>query len=114
MSSNPGLALLAPLFAAQLDSIAVVLKDTAARVESIKAAAARAAEVETPAIPQPVETPAPDPDRDDPDRVVTLAEASHLSSLSIDTLRRKHRVKFIQLSARRLGMRRRDALNLSG
>jgi hypothetical protein len=32
--------------------------------------------------------------------------------VSIDTLRRKHRDKFIQLSTRRYGMRRRDALLL--
>ena len=72
----------------------------------------KAAEVKTPPIPQPVETPAPDPDRDDPDRIVTLAEAARLSSLSIDTLRRNHRDKFIRLSERRYGMRRRDVLLL--
>jgi hypothetical protein len=110
MSSS--LALLSPLFTAQLDSIALVLKDAAARVEAIKAAA-QAAEVDTPPTSPAIETPAHDPDRDDPNRVVTLAEASRLSSLSIDTLRRKHRGKFIRLSERRLGMRRGDALNLS-
>jgi|SRR6516162_1683207 hypothetical protein len=113
MSPNPSLALLAPLLAAQLDGLAVVLKDATARIETIKAAA-QAAEVKTLPIPQPVETPAHDPDRDDLDRVVTLAEASHLSSLSIDTLRRKHRAKFVRLSERRFGMRKRDALMLSG
>jgi hypothetical protein len=110
MSSNSSLALLAPLLTAQLDSIAVVLKDTAARIETIKAAAAQAAEVATP--PQPVETSAPDPDRDDPNRIVSLREAARLSSLSIDTLRRRHRGKFVQLSERRFGMRKRDALLL--
>jgi hypothetical protein len=113
MSSNPGLALLAPLLTAQLDRLAVALKDAAARIETIRAAA-QAADGETPPIPQPVETPAYDPDRDDPNRIVTLAEASRLSSLSIDTLRRRHRGKFVQLSERRFGMRRRDALMLSG
>jgi len=112
MSSNSSLALLVPLLM-QLDSIAVVLKDTTARIEAIRAAA-QAAEVKTPPIPQPVETPAPDPDRDDPDRIVTLAEGSRLSSLSVDTLRRRHRNKFIRLSERRFGMRKRDALMLSG
>jgi len=110
MSSNSSLALLVPLLM-QLDSIAVVLKDTTARIEAIRAAA-QAAEVKTPPIPQPVETPAPDPDRDDPDRIVTLAEGSRLSS--VDTLRRRHRNKFIRLSERRFGMRKRDALMLSG
>ena|SRR5215469_509181 len=116
MSSNSNLTLLAPLVTAQLDGLAVVLKDAAVRLETIKAAAAQAAERETDRIEQPVERssePASEP-KDDPDRVVTLAEASHLSSLSIDTLRRKHRGKFIQLSERRWGMRRRDALMLSG
>ena len=111
MSSNSSLALLAPLLSMQLDGLAVALKDAAARIETIRAAA-RAAEVETWPIPQPVETPAPEPDRDDPDRIVTLAEASRLSSLSIDTLRRRHRGKFVQLSERRFGMRKRDALML--
>jgi hypothetical protein len=109
------LALLAPLFTSQLDGLAVVLKDAAARIETIKAAA-QAAERETARTEQPVERTSEHESepQDDPDRVVTLAEASRLSSLSIDTLRRKHRSKFIQLSERRLGMRRRDALNLSG
>jgi hypothetical protein len=104
MSSNPSLA--------QLDSIAVVLKDAADRIEAIRAAA-QVAGRETALAVQPVETPARDRGpRDDPDRIVTLAEASRLSSLSIDTLRRKHRNKFVQLSERRFGMRRRDALML--
>jgi hypothetical protein len=113
MSSNQSLALLAPLLTAQLDSIAVVLKDTAARIETIKTAAQAAAR-ETARAEQPVKrTPEPEP-KDDPDRVVTLAEASRLSSLSVDTLRRRHRSKFVQLSERRFGMRKRDALMLSG
>ena len=82
MSSNSNLTLLAPLVTAQLDGLAVVLKDAAVRLETIKAAAAQAAERETDRIEQPVERssePASEP-KDDPDRVVTLAEASHLSS----------------------------------
>jgi hypothetical protein len=111
MSSNTS-PLLAPLLTAQLDGLAVALKDTAARIETIKAAA-QAAERETARTEQPVErTPEPEP-KDDPDRIVTLAEASRLSSLSIDTLRRKHRNKFVQLSERRFGIRKRDALMLS-
>jgi hypothetical protein len=115
MSSNPSLALLAPLFTSQLDGLCVVLKDAAARIETIKAAA-QAAERETARTEQSVERSSEheSESKDDPDRVVTLAEASRLSSLSIDTLRRKHRGKFIQLSERRWGMRRRDALMLSG
>src|SRR6516162_3088841 len=105
MSSNPSLALLAPLFTSQLDGLAVVLKDAAARIETIKAAATQAAERETARTEQPVDSQhraraAGEHEselKDDPDRVVTLAEASRLSSLSIDTLRRKHRDKFVQL-----------------
>ncbi len=110
MSSTPSLALLPPLLTAQLDGLAVVLKDAAARIETVKAAA-QAAERETARTQQPVKrTSEHEPD---PNAIVTIGEASRLSSLSIDTLRRKHRSKFIQLSERRYGMRRKDALMLS-
>jgi hypothetical protein len=108
MSSNPGLALLTPLLIAQLDGVAFALKDAADRIEAVRAAA-QVAERK----PAPVKPPERDQiSKDDPDRIVTLAEAARLSSLSIDTLRRKHRDKFIQLSERRFGMRRRDVLLL--
>jgi hypothetical protein len=45
-------------------------------------------------------------------RIVTLEEASRLSSESIDTLRRRHADKIINLSPRRVGMRVRDVLRL--
>jgi hypothetical protein len=45
-------------------------------------------------------------------RVVDLREAARLSSLSRDTLVRRHRDKLIQISNRRLGMRVADALML--
>ena len=114
MSSNSSLALLAPLLTAQLDGLAVVLKDATARLETIKTATAQAAERETPSTPRPAETPVHDPDRDDPDRIISLAEAARLSSLSVYTLRRRFRSKFIRLGARRVGLRRRDVLHLSG
>ncbi len=93
-----------------------VLKDAAARLETIKAAAAQAAERDTARVEQPVDRASQHDSepKDDPDRVVTLTEAARLSSLSTYTLRRRHRDKFIRLSAGRLGMRRRDALMLSG
>jgi hypothetical protein len=47
------------------------------------------------------------------ERIVTLKEAARLSSESIDTLRRRHRDKIIQLSPRRQGMRVKHALMLS-
>jgi hypothetical protein len=112
MSSNSSLALLAPSLATQLDRVAIALKDAADRIEAVRAAAQVAGREPAP-VEQSVETPERDPgSKDDPDRIVTLAEASRLSSLSIDTLRRKHRNKFVQLSERRFGMRRRDALML--
>jgi hypothetical protein len=46
-------------------------------------------------------------------RIIDLKEASRLSGLSIDSLKRHHRSKFIQLSERRCGMRIADALMLS-
>jgi hypothetical protein len=114
MSSSPSLALLAPLLTTQLDGVAIALKDVADRIDAVRAAAQEVAKRETARAEQPVkQTPEYDSDpKDDPDRIVTLAEAAQLSSLSIDTLRRKHRDKFIQLSEHRLGMRRRDALLL--
>jgi hypothetical protein len=43
-------------------------------------------------------------------RIATLPEACHLSSLSEDSLRRYHADKIIRLSPKRSGMRVRDAL----
>jgi len=47
------------------------------------------------------------------ERIVTLDEASRLSSQSVDTLRRRHRDKIIQLTPRRQGMRIKHALMLA-
>jgi hypothetical protein len=47
------------------------------------------------------------------ERIVTLEEASRLSSLSEDSLRRYCGDKIIKLSTRRDGMRVRDALMLA-
>jgi predicted HTH domain antitoxin len=46
-------------------------------------------------------------------RIVSLSEAAQLSGISIDTIKRRHAEKIIQLSPRRLGMRVREALMLS-
>jgi hypothetical protein len=111
MFSNPGSGL--ALLDVQLDGIAAALKEATARIEAAKIAAAQAAKRERARVEQLADqTSEHDPDRDDPERIVPLVEASRLSSLSIDTLRRKHRDKFVQLSERRFGMRRRDALML--
>ena len=44
------------------------------------------------------------------DRVIGLKEAAKLMGISPDTLRRNHSDKILVLSARRRGMRLRDAL----
>jgi hypothetical protein len=44
--------------------------------------------------------------------IITLDQASELSSESKDTIKRNHPDKIIRLSKRRLGMRVRDALRL--
>ena len=46
-------------------------------------------------------------------RIVPLAEAEKLSSLSREALQKHHASKIIQLGGRRLGMRLGDALMLS-
>jgi len=45
-------------------------------------------------------------------RIIPLSEAAQLSGVSVDTLKRRHRNKILELSPRRLGMRVRDALML--
>jgi hypothetical protein len=45
-------------------------------------------------------------------RVVSIEEAASLANMSMDTIRRHHRDKFIKLSPRRIGMRLGDALRL--
>jgi hypothetical protein len=47
------------------------------------------------------------------ERVAPMPEASHLSGLSEDSLRRYYASKIIDLSPRRQGMRVRDALMLN-
>ena len=44
------------------------------------------------------------------DRIITLQEAEKISSLSIDSWKRHHADKVVELSPRRLGVRLRDAL----
>jgi hypothetical protein len=108
--SNANLALLSPM----LDGVAVALKDVANRVDAIRAAA-QVAERE---MARPEQSAKRTPvygsgSSDDPDRIVSIPEAARISSLSVDTLRRRHRDKWIQLSEGRVGMRRRDALMLA-
>jgi len=46
------------------------------------------------------------------EQIVPLQQASKLSSLSVDSLRRNHSEKIIELGPRRDGMRVKDALML--
>jgi hypothetical protein len=46
-------------------------------------------------------------------RIISLSEAAQLSGISIDTIKRRHADKIIELSPRRRGMRMRNALMLS-
>ena len=48
------------------------------------------------------------------ERIITLQEAEKVSSLSINSWKRRHPDKIIELSPRRLGVRLRDALMLRG
>jgi len=46
------------------------------------------------------------------DRIITLQEAERISSLSVDSWKRHHADKIVELSPRRLGVRLGDALML--
>jgi hypothetical protein len=46
------------------------------------------------------------------ERIITILQASNVSTLSEDTIRRRHADKIIKLSPRRDGMKLRDALSL--
>jgi len=54
----------------------------------------------------------PNPTAVELNRIVSLAEASRLSSLSVDTLRDQFSEKIVQLSPKRAGMRVGHALML--
>jgi len=46
------------------------------------------------------------------DRIISVQEAEEVSSLSVDSWKRHHADKLVELSPRRLGVRLRDALML--
>jgi hypothetical protein len=46
------------------------------------------------------------------DRIISMQEAEEVSSLSVDSWKRHHADKLVELSPRRLGVRLRDALML--
>jgi hypothetical protein len=47
------------------------------------------------------------------DRILSLEQAADVSSLSPDTIKRRHADKLVNLSPRRVGIRLRDALMLT-
>lgn len=46
------------------------------------------------------------------ERVLSLKEAAHITSTSIDTLRRNHADRIRKISARRYGMKLRDVISI--
>jgi hypothetical protein len=107
MSATSGLV-------AQLDHLAAVLKEADARIEAAKIAI-KAAGYQAALARQPVKQ-IRERDPEPPEnlnKIVSLKEAAQRSSLSLDSLRRFHRDKFVRLSPRRIGMRLRDVLALT-
>jgi hypothetical protein len=47
------------------------------------------------------------------ERILELSEVEEITSLSIDSIKRHHRDKLVNLSPRRLGMKLRNALAIS-
>ena len=97
---------------AQVEGVAAGLREIGARLETIKATAAAihgGAAHELQALKQTLEH---RNKRDDLDRIIPLKEAADLRGVSVYTLRRRDRDKFVQLSDARFGMRLRDVLML--
>jgi len=109
MSSNPsGLTALD----SQIDSVAAGLREIGARLEVIKTTAAAIHSDAVRELRTLRETLEQRNESDDLDRILPIKEAAKLCGVSADTLFRNHRDKFVQLSERRFGMRKRDALML--
>jgi hypothetical protein len=97
---------------AQIESANAGLREISARLETIKATAAAIhsnATRETEALRETLEL---RNELGNLDQIIPIKEAARLRGVSVDTLCRNHRDKFVQLSERRLGMRRKDALML--
>ena len=98
---------------AQIDTAFAGLQEFGARLEAIKASAAilhsdLTREVE--ALREALET--SNSKDDNPNRLVPLKEAAKLRGVSLDTLKRTSRDKFIKISDSRYAMRLRDVLLL--
>lgn len=109
MSSNPVRGGLAALDA-QIESAAAGLREIGARLETIKVTAAAIHDDATRDLQTLRETLEHHNERDDLDRIVSIKEAAKLRGVSVWTLNRTDREKFIRLSDARFGMRVRDAL----
>jgi hypothetical protein len=97
---------------AQIEGAAAGLREIGARLEAIKATATTIhsdAAHELQALKQTLDH---RNERDDLDRILPLKEAAKRRGVSVDTLRRTDRDKFVQLSQARFGMRLRDVLLL--
>jgi hypothetical protein len=109
MSHKTGLAVLD----AQIESAAAGLREIGACLQTIKATAAAMHTDATRELVVLKQTLAHHSERDDLDRIVSLKEAAKLRGVSVDTLRRTDRDKFVRLSDARFGMRVRDALMIA-
>jgi hypothetical protein len=97
---------------AQIEGAAAGLREIGARLEAIKATASAIHNDATHKLQALTETLEHRSGRDDLDRIVTLKEAADMRRVSVDTLRRKERDKFVRRSDARYGMRLRDVLLL--
>ena len=97
---------------AQIESAGAALREIGARLQTIKVTATAIHSEATRELQALKDTLAHRQERDDLDRIVPLKEAAKMRGVSVDTLRRTDRDKFIGLSDNRLGMRVRDALML--
>ena len=96
----------------QIEGVAAGLREIGARLETIKATAAAIHSDATHELRTLRETLEHRNESDDLDQIISIKEAAKLRGVSVDTLARNYRDKFVQLSERRFGMRKRDALML--
>jgi hypothetical protein len=97
---------------AQIEGVAAGLREIGARLELIKATATAIHSDAAHKLQALTETLEHRSERDDLDRILPLKEAAKRRGVSVDTLRRTDRDKFVRLSDARFGMRLRDVLLL--
>jgi hypothetical protein len=94
---------------AQIESAVARLREIGACLEAIKATATAIRNGAPSELQVLKDALAHRQEQDDLDRIVPLKEAAKMRGVSVDTLRRTDRDKFITVSDNRLGMRVRDA-----